>query len=146
MAEDIMKRLKFSNDDIAKVSNLTKNHMFNYSPEWSDSAVRRFIRRVGLENMEDLFILRTADMKAMEKEIDSSYLEELRGRIRKVIDEENALDISHLEVDGSDVMAELGIGQGRKVGEVLGYLLEKVLDDPGLNKREKLLELIREYK
>ena len=80
-----MKRLKFSNDDIEEVSNLIKNHMFNYTSEWTDSAVRRFINRVGIENIEDLFQLRIADMKAMEREVDSVYLKELRQRIDKVI-------------------------------------------------------------
>ena len=142
----LMKRLKFSNDDIDEVTNLIRNHMFNYTNEWTDAAVRRFLRRVGIENMEDLFLLRVADMKAMEREIDSAYLTELKSRIRKIIEEQNALKISDLRVDGTDVMKELGIGQSPKIGEVLNNLLEKVLDDPKLNVRDKLIELIKDEK
>jgi len=146
LTEKILKRLKFSNDDIKTVSLLIGNHMFDYKSEWSDAAVRRFIRRVGLENVPALFALRKADAKAMEREIESGYLEELQGRIDKIISEENALHIKDLKVKGEDVMRELGIPPGPKVGQVLESLLEKVLDDPSLNTREKLIEFIKHEK
>jgi poly(A) polymerase/tRNA nucleotidyltransferase (CCA-adding enzyme) len=145
VAEGILRRLRFSNDDIAKVSNLIKNHMFNYESSWSDAAVRRFMRRVGVENLFDLFALRVADTQAMEREIDDIYLKELKSRIQKVIEEEQALHIKDLKVDGKDVMKILKIKPGPKVGEVLNALLEKVLDDPKLNQRETLLKLIKAY-
>ncbi len=145
-ARKIMKRLKFSNDDTKEVVNLIKNHMFNYTQEWSDSAVRRFIKRVGPDNLEDLFILRISDMKAMERQIDPGYLKGLKSRVKKVLDEENALNVSDLKVNGKDVMKTLKIKESPKVGKVLNSLLEKVLDDPVLNKRESLLKIIRQYK
>jgi poly(A) polymerase/tRNA nucleotidyltransferase (CCA-adding enzyme) len=145
VAERILKRLRFGNDDIESISNLISNHMFDYKSEWSDAAVRRFIRRVGMENIDNLFLLRKADTRAMEKEIDDSYLNELKSRIDKIIAEENALHIKDLKIDGMDVMRELDISAGPKVGEVLSALLEKVLDDPSLNEREKLLEMIKAY-
>jgi tRNA nucleotidyltransferase (CCA-adding enzyme) len=146
MAERILRRLKFSNADIKKTSNLISHHMFNYSGEWSDAAVRRFIRRIGgINNVADLFALREADTRAMEKEIISEYLIEMNKRIDKIIEEENALDISDLKVDGKDVMRVLNLPPGPMVGRVLHYLLEKVLDDPKLNEREILLELIKTY-
>ncbi len=146
MAENILKRLKFSNADIEYVLNLIKNHMFNYTSEWSDSAVRRFMRRVGVDQLGDLFELRVADIKAMEKEIVQDNLPEMKRRIEKVLKEENALHVKDLKVDGKDVMAALGIGPGPKVGEVLNGLLEKVLDAPELNDRAKLLELIGSFR
>jgi len=82
----------------------------------------------------------------MEREIDSGYLEELQMRIDKILAEENALHIKDLKVDGADVMQQLDIPPGPRVGKVLEGLLEKVLDDPSLNEREKLLGLIRELK
>lgn len=145
-AEAILKRLKFSNDDIEDVANLVRNHMFNYTPEWSDSAVRRFIKRVGIDNLEDLFLLRIADMKAMEKEINSSYLKDLKDRIKWVIEAEDALDVSDLKINGKQVMQVLGCGPGPKIGEVLNGLLEKVLDDPSLNEKDRLIEMVKQYK
>lgn len=146
MAEVILRRLRFSNDDISYIGNLIKNHMFNYTSQWSDSAVRRFMRRVGVDHLEDLFLLRIGDMKAMEKEIVQGNLPELKVRIKKVIEEENALDVSALKVNGEDVMKVLNIGPSKKVGEVLSLLLEKVLDDPSLNNREALLRMIESAK
>ena len=146
MAERILKRLKFSNENIDKITNLISHHMFNYSSDWSDAAVRRFIRRIGgVQNVKDLFALREADTRAMEREIESDYLIELSQRIDKIIKEENALHISDLKIDGKDVMEALKIKAGPKVGEVLSSLLEKVLDDPELNERNKLLKLVKEY-
>lgn len=145
MAAALLKRLKFSNEDIKIITNLIANHMFEYTSEWSDAAVRRFIRRIGgVENAADLFTLRRADAAAMEQVAGIDYLQELGDRIQKVIDEENALHVGDLAVKGEDVMKSLNIPPGPKVGEVLNALLEKVLDDPSLNQREKLLELIRQ--
>ncbi len=146
MAERLLKRLKFSNDDTKKISNLISQHMFNYSSKWTDAAVRRFIRRVGgVENIPDLFTLRCADAKAMEREVEQEYLNELQKRINKIIEEEHALHIKDLKVDGEDVMRVLKIPAGPKVGQVLQCLLEKVLDDPKLNTRESLLKLIEHH-
>jgi tRNA nucleotidyltransferase (CCA-adding enzyme) len=146
MAEELLRRLKFSNDDIKFISNLIANHMFDYSSEWSDAAVRRFIRRIGgIENVKPLFALRNADAAAMEQEIGLGYLIDLEKRIQKIIDEENALHICDLAIDGKDVMDALQIAPGPRVGQILNDLLEKVLDQPALNQREKLLALIKEH-
>jgi poly(A) polymerase/tRNA nucleotidyltransferase (CCA-adding enzyme) len=146
VAGEILKRLRFSNSDIDYVKNLIKNHMFNYTKEWSDSAVRRFMRRVGVSSLDDLFLLRVADIKAMEREVPEYGLDELRKRIARIIEEENALHVKDLKVSGEDVMKILGIGPGPRVGAVLNSLLEKVLDDPSLNARESLLKLIKSGK
>ncbi len=146
IAKEILERLRFSNSDIDYIKNLIKNHMFNYSCEWSDSAVRRFMIRVGVKNLEDLFALRIADVKAMEREIDEEYLSELKKRIARVIEEDNALHVRNLKVSGEDVMEVLNIRPGPRVGEVLTFLLERVLDDPGLNNRDTLLRMIESYK
>lgn len=143
MAEDIMRRLKFSNNQIKYVVSLVENHLFNYEPSWSDAAVRRFIKRVGLENTDDLFELRRADSVATgATELNLAALEEFKGRIKKVVSQEQALKLSDLAVDGTDVMRVLNIEPGPEVGRVLAQLLEAVIDEPGLNEREVLLELI----
>ncbi|MBN3032573.1 MAG: HD domain-containing protein [Candidatus Saganbacteria bacterium] len=146
LAETAMKRLKFSSADIARVTNLVANHMFDYTSAWSDAAVRRFLRRIGGPgNAPDLFALRRADVAAMVKVNNGEYLLELRQRIDKIIEEADALHVSDLKVDGNDVMKTLKIGPGPRVGRVLDDLLEKVLDDPGLNERGTLLKLIKEH-
>ncbi|MDI6731538.1 MAG: CCA tRNA nucleotidyltransferase [Candidatus Margulisbacteria bacterium] len=142
--KNVLQRLKFSNRDIDQVAGLIENHMFDYSSKWGDAAVRRFIRRAGLENIANLFALRIADTKAMEREIDSGYLAELQARIDKIIAEQNALHVKDLKVNGKDVMQTLNLSPGPEVGKVLTALLEKVLDNPALNEREKLLKMIRD--
>lgn len=146
LAEAIMRRLKFSNDETEKVANLIVNHMFDYTADWSDAAVRRFIRRIGgLGNVNDLFRLREADARAMKNDIGTQYLRELQKRIDQIIAEENALHVTDLKIDGNDVMSTLKIKPGPRIGQILNDLLEKVLDDPKLNDRETLLKLIKSY-
>jgi tRNA nucleotidyltransferase (CCA-adding enzyme) len=146
MAEKLLRRLKFSNADIAQTVKLIVNHMFDYKSGWSDAAVRRFIRRVGgAANVPDLFALRLADTKAMRQSGGNAYLAELQQRIDRVISEENALHVGDLKVDGQDVMKTLRIKPGPQVGLVLHALLEQVLDDPKLNERAVLLKLIKKH-
>lgn len=143
LTQEIMKRLKFSNADIAYATNLIASHMFQYTKEWGDAAVRRFMRKVGKENIDALFVLRLADIKAMEKKLTCDYLHILKKRIQKVLDDDNALNVCDLAINGENVMKALNIPPGPKVGQVLSELLEKVLDEPALNQKDKLLELIR---
>ncbi len=146
MTDAVMARLKFSRADREYVVGLVRNHMFNYTPQWSDAALRRFVKRVGEESVADLFDLRIADRLGNGlKEGFPTYIEEMRGRIDSILDEAHALKISDLAVDGEDVMRELGVPAGPKVGLVLKELLEAVLEDPSLNTREKLLAMIKEY-
>ena len=146
MAKDILARLKFSNDETRKITNLISHHMFNYTSDWSDAAVRRFIRRIGgIQNIDDLFALRKADTKAMESEIGSAYLAELKQRVNKIIAEEHALHVTDLKINGNDVMKTLKIPAGPRIGQILNAVLEQVLDNPKLNQRKKLLELVKKH-
>lgn len=146
MAKKILKRLKFSNEDTQKVINLVSNHMFHYTPEWTDGAVRRFMRKVGVENLEDLFMLREADRKGTGyRDGLPGQIRELKKRIQKVIEDENALKVTDLDINGYVVMEEFGLKPGPMVGKILHHLLELVLDNPELNKREILIEKAREF-
>lgn len=146
LAEKILQRLHFSSEEVDRVTNLIKNHMFEYTSTWSDAAVRRYLRRIGgIKNVGDLFALRRADTAAMIKIEQKDYLAELQKRIDKIIAEENALDVTDLKVNGEDVMRVLKVPPGPLVGRVLNFLLEKVLDDPKLNERDTLLAMINTY-
>ncbi len=149
MTHKIMKRLKFSNEMISQVVLLVKEHMLNYSPEWSDSAVRRLISRVGKELIMPLIMLRKADLIAhgTDKSKEIALLEELRERVETELKKDNiALTVKDLKIDGHVIMKELGIPQGPEVGRILRILWEKVLDNPDLNKPETLLSLAKEIK
>lgn len=143
MADAICRRWKLPNTDRDRVCALVSNHMFHYEPDWSDGTVRRFVRRVGESAVPDLFALRAGDIAARGFDEDpDKELGELRRRIGEVAAADAALRVTDLAVDGRDVMRVLGIPPSRKIGEVLEALLEKVLDDPSLNTKEKLEALI----
>lgn len=142
MAEEILDRLRYSNQFKKTVIHLIRHHMFNYTPEWTDSAVRRFISRVGKSAIKPLIELRMADKYGMKREtFGMGDLEEFLKRIDSVLSKENALTIKDLALNGGDLIKELGIKPGKTVGTLLDFLLESVLDDPALNNREKLLEM-----
>ncbi len=144
MARQAMERLRFSRDRIERVAHLVRQHMFDYRPEWSDAAVRRFVRGVGVDQIADLFDLRIADNIGNGLKTGfPHYLEELRERVEAVLEAEEALSIRDLAVDGKDVMAVLGATPGPRIGEILSHLLEEVLENPSLNQRERLLERVR---
>ena len=82
----------------------------------------------------------------MKQKMNNDYLVELHKRIEKVVKEENALNVIDLKIDGKDIMKALKIKPGPKVGKILNELLEAVLDDPKINSKAKLLELVRAYK
>jgi len=144
MAEEAMNRLRFSRDLTEKVTHLVRQHMFDYRREWTDAAVRRFIRSVGVEHIADLFDLRIADNIGNGLKTGfPHYLEELRVRVDAILEAQEALSVRDLAVDGKDVMRVLDLPPSPKVGEILNLLLEEVLENPQLNTRERLLERIR---
>lgn len=142
MTGQILSRLRFSNDDKDYAVNLVNHHMFYYQDHWSDSAVRRLLKRVGPENIEDLMKLRIADEKASGvNPPDYQRLENMKNHIAKLQTQTLALDVKHLAIDGHALMQKLNIKPGPIMGKILHQLLEQVLDDPTLNTPERLLEL-----
>jgi putative nucleotidyltransferase with HDIG domain len=146
ITRDILSRLRFPRATIDRVEHLVRHHMFNYTPDWTDSAVRRFIARVGREHIQDLMALRRADqIGRCNKPERPGVLPALQKRVDEILDRAEALDISDLHVDGNDLMKALGIPPGREIGVVLRFLLEAVLEDPEQNRREELLEIARRF-
>jgi tRNA nucleotidyltransferase (CCA-adding enzyme) len=129
---------------VGRVANLVRHHMFAYGPDWSDAAVRRFIRRVGVADLEALLDLRAADNEASGLARDVDGLAELRERCRAELAAHAALERGDLAVDGDDLMRGLGLPAGPALGRILDELLERVLADPMLNERGRLLALARE--
>jgi len=144
LSEDILKRLKFSNETIEQVTKLITNHLIQYHTGWSDGAVRRLIRRVGSANINALLSFRRADILAHGrggKGLD--LLSELKKRVDEIIEKPFAIETQDLAIDGNQVMSVLGLSPGPKVGSVLRALMEKVTDHPELNTEEKLIALLK---
>lgn len=140
MASSILLRLKYPRDVRSRVASLVREHMFFYSPEVTDAALRRLIGRVGEDNVFDLLELRRADAIAMGAR-QMPFLAQMQARLQYIIEGGQAVRGSALAVDGNDVMEALGIGPGPEVGRVLQGLLDAVMDDPSLNDKDKLIAL-----
>jgi len=145
MARKIMKRMKYSNEDCEKVNNLIMSHMFHYTDDWSDGAVRRFMRKTGTENIDNLIKLRLADRKGNgSRDGLPAPIIKLTERIAKVIDDENAITVKDLKVNGHILMERFKLRPGPIIGKILNELLECVLDDPDKNDPDILLSIAKE--
>jgi len=146
MADAILARLRFSNQERERVRTVIANHMFHYEPGWTDGAVRRLVRKVGAERLEDLWAMRRADARGRGLGLadERAQLAALARRVRAVLEVQAALKVTDLAIDGRRVMQVLGLGPGPAVGQALERLLELVLDDPRLNTPETLERLLRE--
>ncbi|MCJ7685579.1 MAG: HD domain-containing protein [Desulfobacteraceae bacterium] len=144
LAEKILKRLRFSNEIIKKVVNLIQYHMIGYDAGWSDAAVRRLIRRVGAEQINDLLVFCRADLLAHGLTDQNFELtSQLEMRVNEQIRHKTPTRRQDLAVDGNVVMEITGLSPGPEVGRILRDLNEKVLDHPELNTREDLAALLR---
>jgi tRNA nucleotidyltransferase (CCA-adding enzyme) len=142
MADGWLKRYRFSNEQRERVVHLVHHHLVCYSDEWTDAAVRRFVRRVGLDRLDDLLALARADSLAKGRDVSEELgaLDRLAERIEQVRRQGSALGIRDLAIDGNDVMRHLQIAPGPIVGNVLEELLQRVLERPELNQRDALLQ------
>ncbi len=147
LAEEIMKRLKFGNRIIQEVTHLIANHLIGYSPQWSDAAVRRLIKRVGPDHTEGLLAFRKADILAHGKQnSNQDLLFELDQRIQQQLASSPPIQLSDLAIDGHTVMSVTGLSPGPTVGKVLRELNNMVVENPQWNRRERLLEILRSDK
>ena len=144
MAARALERLRFPKDFIEKVARLIRYHMFYYNVgEVTARSVRRLLRKVGPENIQELLQVRQAERKGSGVPKAEPYkLRHLKYMIEKV--SRDPLTVGMLKVNGDDVMQALGIEPGPKVGYILNALLEEVIDEPELNSREYLLKRMQE--
>ncbi|OGZ35245.1 MAG: hypothetical protein A3A94_01355 [Candidatus Portnoybacteria bacterium RIFCSPLOWO2_01_FULL_43_11] len=140
----ILERLKFPKKTIEKVANLVRNHMFVYGvDEVTEAAVRRLLRRVGPENIDDLINLRVADRLGSGVPKAVPYkLRHLQYVIEKV--SKDPISVKMLKINGDEVMEILNIPPSPKVGFILSALLSEVLDEPEKNTKEYLKKRIKE--
>jgi tRNA nucleotidyltransferase (CCA-adding enzyme) len=143
LADDFLAGLAFGRRDIEPVARLIGQHMFQYLPNWSDGAVRRFIRRVGPDLVLDLLRLRQADNIGSGQFADAGRLDELRSRVSYVLERHEPLGLPDLAIDGNALTSELSIAPGPLVGQLLDHLLEFVLAEPARNTRQQLLDEAR---
>ncbi|MBI2195903.1 MAG: HD domain-containing protein [Candidatus Levybacteria bacterium] len=144
MAREICERLKFSKKEKEKIYTLIRWHMFSVDEHLTDSAVRRFIRRIGVENVADMMELRVGDRLGGGTQTAESWrLKLFKKRVEEQL-KPKPFSVEDMAVDGNDVMRELNIKPGPKVGEILRKLFEEVDENLALNNKEHLEKRIKE--
>jgi len=142
IAQSLAERLRFSNDEKQKLVNLVRWHQFTVDERQTDSAIRRFIRNVGLENVPDMLALRVADRLGGGARETSWRLEEFKKRLIEV--QKQPFTVADLKIDGYDVMKALRLASGPKVGEVLNTLFTEVVEKKLENEKEALLARLKQ--
>lgn len=140
ITEKMLTRLRFPKAVVAKATLLVDNHLFYYNvDEVTEASVRRLVKRVGLENMDDLMAVRIGDRLGSGVPKGKPYkLRHLEYMIEKV--SRDPLSVKMLAIRGTDLITELAIPAGPKIGALLDVLLAEVIEDPTLNTREVLLK------
>jgi len=154
MARSALERLRFPRDTVERVAHLIKNHMYSSIDAMTDAAVRRFIRRVGPDRVAILFALRRADvaatgLPARDREQNGRF----EQRVKAAIEAPHVFSVADLAIDGEDVkslmrergLVDAGFAGDKRVGGALRYCLEEVLENPDLNVRQALLDLVGRY-
>lgn len=144
MAKKILEDLKFSRETIDTVSNLVRWHMFFSDPDKITlSAVRRIVRNVGREHIEELIELRICDRIGTGRPKEQPFrLRKYQAMIEQAL--RDPISVGMLALDGRGLMEATGEKPGPKIGWVLHALLEEVLDDPTKNTTDYLISRSKE--
>lgn len=155
LAFRLMCRLCFPRELTEAVVQLVRQHQYKYDRDWSDKAVRRFIRAVGIteEDLKDLdnhpqFLVRQADRmgNALKRHLPITQKQrDFQERIRQVFRDSTAHSLRDLKVNGNDLIRELGLPSGPLLGKALKHLYDVVESEPALNTRDKLLEKAKAF-
>jgi len=146
LARDILNRLKYPKEVVKKVALLVREHMFVYDPEVvTEKGVRRLLRRVGEESIDDLIKVREADRIGSGVPKAQPYrLRHLQAMIEKA--KKEPVSVKQLKVNGDVLIKELGMEAGPRMGQILAILLEEVLDDPSRNTKKYLMDKVEELR
>lgn len=142
-ARGILQRLRYSNDFVHDVCVLVERHMFTIPP--TDRGLRRLVRKTGVDLIFDLLDLRRVDVIGQGMGNKTDDVDEFEKRIREELERKPPFSVTDLDLDGREVMELFDIPESPKVGEILSYLLELVLDEPEKNKRETLIQAVKDY-
>ncbi|KKS41328.1 MAG: tRNA adenylyl-/cytidylyl-transferase [Candidatus Gottesmanbacteria bacterium GW2011_GWB1_43_11] len=144
IAKNICLRLNFSNRDREKIVTLVRWHQFTVDENQTDATLRRFIKRVGIENLQDILDLRIGDRVGSGAAITSWRLRLYMKRLEEV--QKQPFTVADLKVDGHDVMKIFDISPGPKIGKILDQLFNEVITQKLPNEREPLLKRLTEIK
>ncbi len=141
IAKRIAERLRLSKRQSEKLVTLVQYHQFTVDERQTDKAIRRFIKRVGKKNIKDMLDLRVGDRLGGGARETSWRLEEFKKRLIEV--QKQPFTIHDLKISGNDVMKELKLEPGPKVGEILEKLFEEVEKKKIPNEKRALLDYLQ---
>ncbi len=144
ITKTIADRLKLPNKDKDRLFKLVRWHLFTVDDKQTDSAIKRFIRNVGLENLEDILAVRTADRLGGGATETSWRLDLFKKRLVEV--QKQPFSIKDLKINGNDIMKELKIKSGPEVGKILNDLFTEVEEEKLKNKKEDLIKRLKELR
>jgi poly(A) polymerase/tRNA nucleotidyltransferase (CCA-adding enzyme) len=152
-----LNRLKYDSKTKEEVLTLVRLHMYHYTRDYTNAAVRRFIKRVGINkhNIKDLeniplFKLRKAERLGNGLKTDpvTQRQRDFEKRIKKVFEAGGGLDLKDLDINGHILIEAFGLDprkDGKLIGEILRYLLDRVQRDKSVNNRMSLIEMALQY-
>lgn len=145
MAGKILKRLKMDNATINDVKRIVLWHDYGIYGGIKKNTLRRALNKMGPEYFDSYIIIRKADMagqsdyKAAEKK---ERLDEIIKMHDAIVADNDAISLKDLKIGGKDLM-DIGVDKGPMIGKILNSLLDCVMDEPGLNEKEKLIEIVK---
>lgn len=150
LADALLGRLRYANAERKTIGRLIRAQALPLDPEPSDAGVRHWLRNVGPDLYRELCVLTRAGLDAAGDSAASqalgASLERLERRASEQLAQKAALSLSELAIDGKQLMRELDLRPGPHVGKMLAALLDRVLEEPALNTRERLIELARAWR
>jgi len=142
IASNIGRRLRLSKKDQERLVTLVRWHQFTVDERQTDSAIRRFIKNVGKENLQDILDLRVGDRLGGGARETSWRLEKFKKRLAEV--QKQPFSVRDLKINGHDVIKTLNIHPGPLVGRILNQLFKEVVEDKKKNERKYLLKRIKQ--
>jgi tRNA nucleotidyltransferase (CCA-adding enzyme) len=143
MAEKILRNLKYDNFTIEKVSKLILHHMDDIRP--NKRVIRRLLNNLGEDDLRNLFKIKNADALAQnldEYQETKEILDQSEKVLNQIIAEKECFSMKDLAINGDD-LKKIGFKEGRELGDILKNLLNLVIENPFLNSKEQLLNLVR---
>lgn len=143
LADAWMKAYKFANESRAKVVHLVRTREVEPLANDTDPALRRAIRAIGLDAIDEVFMLRAAELMARGDDGLERALGVVRTRVQGLIAQGVVTHAKDLAIDGTVLMRALGLAPSKRLGELLAALLDAATDDPKVNTPDALLALAR---
>lgn len=139
MTEKILKRLKFDHQTISDVCQLIKYHDAEISN--NSKFIKKWLNKIGIIQFERLLLVKQADVMGQSdylKEKKLKMIASIQSNLKQVLEEKQCFTLKELAINGNDLI-EIGIPNGRKIGEILNWILEQVMEEQLENTKEILI-------